>query len=227
MKGITVEMVASSWIEALGGLSRWVTLSVPPAFCADAGTALAATTRAAIEAAMNPRILFPPDLACLALLDRHAITSDARGVESEHANAWFAGRNGHGAGAAGRGAGLSHEADPDRGAVRAGNRHRHRGADRGRAALEPHRPTGGDREQAGRRGPDRRAGRRDGGARRLYALHHHPDHAGDGCPYLQVAALRPGEELRADLRPVAGRPGRHGEERAAGEDRRRTDRARA
>jgi len=60
MKGITVEIVASSWIEALGGLSRWVTLSVPPAFCADAGTALAAMTRAAIEAAMNPRILFPP-----------------------------------------------------------------------------------------------------------------------------------------------------------------------
>src|SRR3977135_1818576 len=101
MKGITVEMVASSWIEALGGLSRGVTLAVPPAFCADAGTALAATTRAAIEAAMNPRILFPPTL-----LDHHAITSDARGVESEHANAWFAGRNGHGAGAAGRGAGL-------------------------------------------------------------------------------------------------------------------------
>ena len=63
MKGITVEMVASSWIEALGGLSRWVTLSVPPAFCADAGAALATTKRAAIEAAMKPRILFPPDLA--------------------------------------------------------------------------------------------------------------------------------------------------------------------
>src|SRR5580704_10204020 len=142
MKGITVEIVASSWIEALGGLSRWVTLSVPPAFCADAGTALAATTRAAIEAAMNPRILFPPTL-----LDRHAITSGARGVELEHANAWFAGRNGHGAGAAGRGAGLPHKADPDRGAVRAGNCHRHRGAYRGRAALEPHWPTGRDREQ--------------------------------------------------------------------------------
>src|SRR3979411_1905652 len=135
MKGITVEIEASSWIAALGGVCGWRSLSGPPAFCADAGTALAATTRAAIEAAMNPRILFPPTL-----LDHHAITSEARGVESEHANAWFAGRNGHGAGPAGRGAGLSHEADPDRGAVRAGNRHRHRGADRGRAALEPDRP---------------------------------------------------------------------------------------
>src|ERR1700694_544355 len=111
MKGITVEMVASSWIEALGGLSRWVTRSVPPAFCADTGAALAATKRAAIEAAMNPRILFPP-----ILLGRYAITSEAHGVESEHANAWFAGRNGHGAGDAGRGAGVPHEADPDRGA---------------------------------------------------------------------------------------------------------------
>src|SRR5713226_7198335 len=110
MKGITVEIVASSWIEALGGLSRWVTRSVPPAFCANAGAALAATTRAAIEAAMNPRILFPP-----ILFIGHAITSEARGVESEHANAWFAGRNGRGAGDTGRGAGLSHEADSNRG----------------------------------------------------------------------------------------------------------------
>src|SRR6266851_6260197 len=146
MKGITVEIVASSWIEALGGLSRWVTRSVPPAFCADAG-ALAATTRAAIEAAMKPRILFPP-----ILLGRHAITSEARGVESEHANAWFADRNGRVAGDAGRGAGLSHEADPDCGAVRAGNRHRHRGPHGRRPTLEPDRPAGGDREQAGAEG---------------------------------------------------------------------------
>ena len=77
MKGMTVEIVASSWIEALGGLSRWVTRSVPPAFCADAGAALAATKRAAIEAAMKPRILFPP-----ILLGLHAITSRCTGVES-------------------------------------------------------------------------------------------------------------------------------------------------
>jgi hypothetical protein len=32
MKGMTVEIVASSWIEALGGLSRWLTRNVPPLF---------------------------------------------------------------------------------------------------------------------------------------------------------------------------------------------------
>src|SRR5450631_2310206 len=174
MKGITVEIVASSWIEALGGLSRWVTLSVPPAFCADTGAALAATKRAVIEAAMKPRILVPP-----ILLGRHAITSKPHGVESQHENAWFAGRNGHGAGDTSRGAGVPHETDPDRGAVRTGNRHRHRGPYRWRGTREQDRSAGGDREQGGRRGPDRRSGRRDGGARRLHALHHHADHAGD------------------------------------------------
>jgi len=59
MKGITVEIVASSWIEALGGLSRCVTRSVPPAFCAKEG-ALPATTKTAAKAAMIPRISFPP-----------------------------------------------------------------------------------------------------------------------------------------------------------------------
>src|SRR5580704_8332732 len=148
MKGITVEIVASSWIEALGGLSRWVTLSVPPAFCAETGTALAATKSAAIEAAMKPRILFPP-----ILLGRHAITSKPHGVESDHENAWFAGRNGRGAGDSARGAGVPHETDPHRGAVRPGNRHRHRGAHRGCGALQQDRSAGGDREQGGRRGP--------------------------------------------------------------------------
>src|SRR5260370_16920703 len=106
MKGITVEIVASWWIEALGGLSRWVTRSVPPAFCADAG-ALAATTRAAIEAAMKPRILFPP-----ILLGRPAITSEARRVESEHANAWFPDRPRPAAAHAARGPPLSPPAPP-------------------------------------------------------------------------------------------------------------------
>ena len=37
MNGMTVEIVASSWIEALGGLSRWEMRSVPPCFWANAG----------------------------------------------------------------------------------------------------------------------------------------------------------------------------------------------
>ena len=53
MKGMTVEIVASSWIEALGGLSRWLTRRVPPAFCADAGAASARS--AAIAGTMNMR----------------------------------------------------------------------------------------------------------------------------------------------------------------------------
>src|SRR5712671_3685815 len=36
MKGRTVELVASSWIEALGGLSRWYIFSTPPLFWASA-----------------------------------------------------------------------------------------------------------------------------------------------------------------------------------------------
>ena len=35
MKGTTVEVVASSWIEVLGGLSAKYILSVPPLFCAE------------------------------------------------------------------------------------------------------------------------------------------------------------------------------------------------
>ena len=69
MKGITVEMVASSWIEALGGLSRWVTRSVPPDFCADAGAALATTKKSRHRGGDEATILFPPDLVGL-----HAIT---------------------------------------------------------------------------------------------------------------------------------------------------------
>src|SRR5262245_1931354 len=38
MNGITVETVASSWIDALGGLSQIYMCIVPPAFCAEAET---------------------------------------------------------------------------------------------------------------------------------------------------------------------------------------------
>src|SRR5260370_1203789 len=36
MKGMTVELVASSWIDVLGGLSRWYILRTPPLFWANA-----------------------------------------------------------------------------------------------------------------------------------------------------------------------------------------------
>ena len=63
MKGMTVEIVASSWIEALGGLSRWVTRSVPPAFCADAGAA-APDEQPRSQAAMNTAASCSSVLAC-------------------------------------------------------------------------------------------------------------------------------------------------------------------
>ena len=49
MNGWFTEMVDSSWIEALGGLSRCEMRSVPPDFCAKAGTA--PVTKAAQDAA--------------------------------------------------------------------------------------------------------------------------------------------------------------------------------
>ena len=49
MNGWLTEIVDSSWIEALGGLSRWEMRSVPPDFCAKAGAA--AVTKAAQDAA--------------------------------------------------------------------------------------------------------------------------------------------------------------------------------
>ena len=60
MNGSTVELVASSWIEALGGLSRWYIFSTPPLFCASA------TPEFKTRAAMRPpvriigRIVFHP-----------------------------------------------------------------------------------------------------------------------------------------------------------------------
>src|SRR5260370_3161630 len=52
MNGITVETVASSWIEPLGGLSHRYMRKVPPGFWANAG--LATSTKAAANAAASP-----------------------------------------------------------------------------------------------------------------------------------------------------------------------------
>src|SRR5882757_514865 len=51
MNGWMTEIVASSWIEALGGLSRWEIFRVPPCFWAKAGAA--ANTNAARVPAAN------------------------------------------------------------------------------------------------------------------------------------------------------------------------------
>src|ERR1051326_1297426 len=50
MNGITVEMVASSWIEALGGLSQRYIRSVPPGCWAKAGLAASSMANAAASA---------------------------------------------------------------------------------------------------------------------------------------------------------------------------------
>src|SRR5262245_22388610 len=49
MNGVTVDTVASSWIEALGGLSQMYMRSVPPCFWANAEAGASST--AAMEAA--------------------------------------------------------------------------------------------------------------------------------------------------------------------------------
>src|SRR5215813_4436998 len=67
MNGWLTEIVDSSWIEALGGLSRWEILRVPPCFCAKLGTA--AMQAAKIPAAMSqlvPINYFLPDTAAVA-----------------------------------------------------------------------------------------------------------------------------------------------------------------
>ena len=51
---MTVEIVASSWIEALGGLSRWEIFRVPPCFWAKAG-AVANTNATRVPAANATR----------------------------------------------------------------------------------------------------------------------------------------------------------------------------
>ena len=57
MNGMTVEMVASSWIDALGGLSRWVTCRVPPAFWAWAIGPPAATNSIANNGVASMRLI--------------------------------------------------------------------------------------------------------------------------------------------------------------------------
>ncbi|MFI5029868.1 MAG: hypothetical protein ACHQPH_04105 [Reyranellales bacterium] len=63
MNGWFTEMVDSSWIEALGGLSRCEMRNVPPDFCAKAGTApdIRAAQDAARIAQRESIILFLPD----------------------------------------------------------------------------------------------------------------------------------------------------------------------
>ena len=67
MNGMFTEIVASSWIEALGGLSRWDMRSVPPCFCAKAGAdrTTAATTPPAMVA-RRLRIFILPETRSLA-----------------------------------------------------------------------------------------------------------------------------------------------------------------
>jgi hypothetical protein len=59
MNGTTVEVVASSWIEALGGLSWKYIRRMPPLFCACAPDA-APSANAPANTAANTRILLPP-----------------------------------------------------------------------------------------------------------------------------------------------------------------------
>ncbi len=57
MKGWFTEIVDSSWIEALGGLSRCEILSVPPCFWANVGAAaIVKATKAAAATAKRVRI---------------------------------------------------------------------------------------------------------------------------------------------------------------------------
>ena len=62
MNGTAVETVASSWIEALGGVSMCWILRIPPGFCAQADPV--ANSAAAKAAGMNHPVrifmLFPP-----------------------------------------------------------------------------------------------------------------------------------------------------------------------
>src|ERR1700761_6218870 len=64
MNGTTVELVASSWIEALGGLSRWYILRMPPGFCAKAAEHDRTRDAATAPARTIDRI-FPPNRAAI------------------------------------------------------------------------------------------------------------------------------------------------------------------
>src|SRR5260221_1595309 len=61
MNGWLTEIVDSSWIEALGGLSRWEIFRVPPCFWAKAGTAVNMNAaRLPAANATHKRINHPP-----------------------------------------------------------------------------------------------------------------------------------------------------------------------
>jgi len=63
MNGTTTEMVASSWIEALGGVSLCCILRTPPAFCAQPASAVVITNTTTPANAKHPCwifMLFPP-----------------------------------------------------------------------------------------------------------------------------------------------------------------------
>src|SRR5579862_753446 len=58
MNGMLVEYVASSWIEALAGLSRWYIFRMPPCFCAKAAPAKENVHHSASNAAPDRRFPF-------------------------------------------------------------------------------------------------------------------------------------------------------------------------
>src|SRR5260370_39881490 len=62
MKGTLVEYVASSWMEALPGLSRWYIRKVPPCFGSAAGATLENTSKDTIAAASACTLRMLPSL---------------------------------------------------------------------------------------------------------------------------------------------------------------------
>ena len=86
-------------------------------------------------------------------------------------------------------------------------------------------PAGGDREPARRQHHDRRAGGRQGGARRLHAVHGDQLDAGDEPVPLQEPALRSAQRLRADHADRQDHVGAGGAGRRRSEEREGADRA--
>src|SRR5258708_11914135 len=62
MKGTLVEYVASSWMEALPGLSRWYIRKVPPCFGSAAGATLENASKDTIAAASAGTLRMLPSL---------------------------------------------------------------------------------------------------------------------------------------------------------------------
>src|SRR5258707_15885790 len=62
MKGTLVEYVASSWMEALPGLSRWYIRKVPPCFGSAAGATLESASKDTIAAASAGTLRMLPSL---------------------------------------------------------------------------------------------------------------------------------------------------------------------